>query len=353
MIRYYLVFVAFLFIAIVVLTSISRLEGAVPGSEPLGSQMDKPDIMFSHKAHAEIGAACIDCHAAAGASMASSDLLGATHESCSSCHGEEVEQRCEFCHTDPADIKPVVGTDHDLIFSHAQHAELESVECQTCHTNAAEAVDLSGSLLPSMESCSTCHNDSKATNTCESCHTNFVTLIPADHERSDFRRAHRDFTRLGELQVSCQTCHTETFCQDCHFGPGLKQFGDDGLMSEPAHRRVIQDSPDQTILQNVHDLNYRFTHGIDAKARQSECMTCHEPQSFCAECHAAGGNINQAGFRPASHNVAGFTTIGLGSGGGLHAEEAKRDIESCISCHDVEGQDPTCMTCHTETGGIR
>jgi hypothetical protein len=82
-------------------------------------------------------------------------------------------------------------------------------------------------------------------------------------------------------------------------------------------------------------------------------MTCHEPQSFCAECHAAGGNINQTRFRPASHNVAGFTTIGRGSGGGLHAEEARRDMESCISCHDVEGQDPTCMTCHNETGGVR
>ena len=353
MIRYYLVFIAFLSIVIVVVTSISRLDAGVPGPEPDSSPMRKPDILFSHTMHAEIGIACVDCHAAAATSTAALNPLGATHESCSSCHGAEIEQRCEFCHTDPSNISPVEATDHDLIFSHAQHAAMESVDCQTCHVNAAGAVDLSASLLPAMESCSTCHNDNRATNTCESCHKNFATLIPPDHERSDFRRTHRETARLGGLQVNCQTCHTETFCQDCHFGPGLKQFGADGLGSEPAHRRVLKDSPDQLILQNVHDLNYRFTHGIDAKARQSECMTCHEPQTFCADCHVTGGNINQARFRPATHDVAGFTTIGSGSGGGLHAEEAKRDIESCISCHDVEGQDPTCMTCHTETGRVR
>lgn len=352
MIRFYLAFGVFLCIAFV-LTSNPRLEGGITVQDPASPGMPGSDVKFSHKVHGEIGAACVDCHAAAGTIMAASDLLGATHESCSTCHGEEVDQRCEFCHTDPSNIKPVEGTDHDLIFSHSQHAGFESVECQTCHTNAATAENLSVSLLPSMETCTSCHNDSKATNTCESCHKNFVTLIPADHQRSDFRRVHREFARLGDMQVSCQTCHTETFCQDCHLGPGVKQFGTDGLISDPAARRSLRDSPNQIILQNTHDLNYRFTHGIDAKARQSECASCHEPQTFCAECHAEGGNINQASFRPASHDVPGFATVGRGTGGGLHAEEGKRDIESCISCHDVEGQDPTCMTCHTDGGGVR
>jgi hypothetical protein len=133
----------------------------------------------------------------------------------------------------------------------------------------------------------------------------------------------------------------------------LKQFGVRDLMSEPDPRRATKDDPDQTILQNVHTLNYRFSHGVDARARQAECSTCHEVQNFCVECHQAGGNINQVKFKPASHNVAGFTTLGAGTGGGLHAEEAKRDMESCIGCHDVEGQDPTCLTCHTDGGGVR
>ena len=50
------------------------------------------------------------------------------------------------------------------------------------------------------------------------------------------------------------------------------------------------------VLQNVHELNYRFTHGIDARSRQTECASCHSTQTFCAQCHEAGGNITQVAF---------------------------------------------------------
>jgi hypothetical protein len=32
---------------------------------------------------------------------------------------------------------------------------------------------------------------------------------------------------------------------------------------------------------------------------------------------------------------------------------AHRDIESCISCHDVQGADPTCISCHLDNDGIK
>ena len=48
-----------------------------------------------------------------------------------------------------------------------------------------------------------------------------------------------------------------------------------------------------------------------------------------------------------------FTTIGVGTGGGEHATLARRDIERCISCHDVQGADPTCITCHLDSDGIK
>jgi hypothetical protein len=47
----------------------------------------------------------------------------------------------------------------------------------------------------------------------------------------------------------------------------------------------------------------------------------------------------------------GFKLFTKGSGGGLHAKLAERDIEYCASCHDVEGADPVCMMCHTEKIG--
>ena len=45
--------------------------------------------------------------------------------------------------------------------------------------------------------------------------------------------------------------------------------------------------------------------------------------------------------------------IGVGSGGGDHATLAKRDTERCMACHDVNGADPTCITCHFDADGIK
>jgi hypothetical protein len=59
------------------------------------------------------------------------------------------------------------------------------------------------------------------------------------------------------------------------------------------------------------------------------------------------------GIVPASHLLPDFTTIGVGSGGGQHAILAKREIESCVSCHDIQGGDPTCIVCHLDSDGIR
>jgi hypothetical protein len=350
MIRHYLllslVLVSFLTLSVLrkehEAAAVTQDAAAAPGA---GS-----DLKFSHTLHTEAGLVCLDCHAGATTSMQSGDHLGANHESCMSCHEDQVNTECGYCHSDPENIPEVVPADRELIFPHASHG---SMECATCHTGVAESTDLSLVSLPAMETCYTCHNNRQESNTCELCHTNFVSLIPKDHRSSDFLRVHRETTRLGGLDQSCQTCHTETFCQDCHQGAGLKAFGTRDRSSDPVPRTSVRDLPDQLKVQNVHDLNYRFEHGIDARGRSAECATCHEPQTFCAECHQAGGNINQIRFRPASHDVPGFTTIGRGSGGGFHAEEARRDMESCVSCHDVEGQDPTCLTCHTDGGGVR
>jgi hypothetical protein len=106
-------------------------------------------------------------------------------------------------------------------------------------------------------------------------------------------------------------------------------------------------------LTKVHDLNFKFTHGIAAKGKALECQTCHSNEQFCSTCHEAGGNVNQGVFKPASHTTAGFVTLGVGSGGGEHARLAKRDIESCAGCHSTEGTDAVCITCHTDVDGIK
>jgi hypothetical protein len=312
-------------------------------------------IKFSHIFHVkEQGIACLDCHTAVAASKRSSDTLVPGHESCKTCHEEQVTNSCSYCHTTPEHIIPMNRPARELMFSHELHATKHEIKCETCHAGIDSATYATNENMPSMGTCMDCHTTQKVSTRCESCHTDFATLVPGDHAASDFAKDHKRLTRLGSMDVTCSTCHSENSCQDCHTGTELRGFpGIKDLMAEPGPRTSVKDSPKQLKLQQVHSLNYRFTHGIDAKSKALDCTSCHEQQTFCVRCHDAGGNINQQKFKPESHNVAGFTAIGKGSGGGRHAELARRDIESCMSCHDVQGADPTCTLCHTDNGGVR
>lgn len=67
-----------------------------------------------------------------------------------------------------------------------------------------------------------------------------------------------------------------------------------------------------------------------------ECMTCHENRDACTSCHRS--------MLPVPHTF-GIEFANPGDGGS-HADEAKAFIETCISCHDVGEDDPTCARCH-------
>jgi len=72
------------------------------------------------------------------------------------------------------------------------------------------------------------------------------------------------------------------------------------MMSDPTPRVFPGTTAPQMNLERAHDLNYRFTHGIDAKSKASECYTCHSAQEFCGECHEAGdNNITSRSIKPA------------------------------------------------------
>ncbi len=349
------IFLAISLVLGVVVATFTNLQALMAGNGVLQTADDPPSqIKFSHKLHIkDISVDCATCHPSAATSKFVVDNLASTHEQCMTCHEDQLANDCAFCHSNPENIVPRPTEDRTVIFSHEKHLGMKDVECATCHKGLDETMLSSAKNFPDMATCNTCHNDRNATNTCEACHTDFVTLLPTDHKRSDFLRTHRDEARLGSLQTSCQTCHTETFCQQCHQGAGLKAFRQKDMMVEPRAKTSTKDSQKRTILQNVHELNYRFTHSIDARSKQSDCSSCHTTETFCSTCHEAGGNITQGVFKPKSHTTPGFTTLGRGTGGGLHAEEARRDIESCMSCHNVEGRDPSCMTCHSESGRVR
>lgn len=310
-------------------------------------------IKFSHKFHSEQGVDCADCHTDAATSKLSSDKLFGNHASCQTCHEEQVNNDCKFCHVKPEFYEAFENPERELIFSHEKHLTMSDVGCITCHQNLEKVDYASLKNLPDMATCNTCHDNSKATNLCETCHTNFDSLLPNDHKTADFQKDHKNLVRVGKMDVSCATCHADQFCQQCHDGASLIKIGANGLMVNPSPRLTRRDSPKMLTMQMAHDLNYRFTHGIDAKAKSTDCYTCHQRETFCSECHQAGGNITQGSFKPKWHSEIGFTTFGVGSGGGKHADLARRDIENCAVCHDANGADATCVKCHFDNDGIR
>lgn len=333
------------------LTAVARKESAARSWE---GNDDAKKLKFSHELHVgTVGAACQDCHKAALTSTQSSDNLRANHDNCVSCHEEQINNTCGFCHKDPDNIEPSSAPRREIVFSHAQHLAMKDVECTKCHVGL-EKVDYAGPQnMPPMETCNTCHNDMKATNQCQACHTTLTNLIPANHLAANFKKEHAAEARIGALNVDCKTCHTQDFCAQCHAPAGLMGFGKKDLMADPTPKTSPSDQPQLLTLQSAHGMNYKFTHGIDAKAKSADCYSCHSYQNFCAECHATGGNVTQSSFMPTWHLGGGFTTLGVGSGGGRHAQFARRDIESCATCHDVRGADPVCTTCHTDPDGIR
>jgi hypothetical protein len=348
MIRRYLIFFAVVVAALVTAVAYRPLHRT-----EWPENNDQKHLKFSHKQHIDNGASdCAQCHPAA-TSMKASDSLRPTHDNCTSCHEDQLGGECGFCHVDPENIQAVPVPERNLVFSHKQHIAVKGVECKTCHTNIEEASLATKENMPSMTVCATCHNERQVTNQCEACHTDLHALVPPDHLEAGFKKSHRELTRLGGLETSCSTCHTQSFCAECHDGAALMRFGKGAWMADPTPRVFPGNRSGTQPLQMVHDLNYRFTHGIDAKSKSSECYTCHAAAEFCSECHETGDNITSHGSKPAWHLGAGFTTIGVGSGGGRHAELARRDIESCIACHDVQGNDPLCITCHVDADGIR
>jgi hypothetical protein len=313
-------------------------------------------IKFSHEFHInEAGVTCQDCHDAASASTKSADNLLSKKANCQTCHEEQLQSDCAYCHTsaDQASYVAFENPEREVTFNHELHVTGQSMACETCHQGLDAMTLATEKSLPPMATCNTCHNNLTGSNDCETCHTNFVSLRPKEHDRTNFAGEHKLFARMQD--ATCMSCHTEESCQDCHVNQDLTQTSLNrmDLVSPRGSRLTANDRAQGMALKQVHNLNFRFTHGVAAAAKSSECATCHDTQDFCSACHMAGGNVNQLQFRPLTHQQAGFATIGVGSGGGLHAQLARRDIESCASCHDTQGADPTCLTCHLDSDGIR
>lgn len=342
----------FFYISLTVLTLSFLALTAFNNSSGLSySDSNEGVIKFSHSLHSEM----VDCESCHNSVLGAETLSGITfpnHDNCADCH--DVDDDCSTCHIDD-NFEALRKSESALIFNHKFHIENSGMSCQDCH-QGFEEVDYSWQAEnphPEMADCYSCHNEtSVATNACEACHTSTVNLVPQSHKSANFITAHK--FSAERMDANCVMCHNNNSCEECHVGTTMITEGntaDD--FYQPYYPSNFTDGVEQQAINRVHSLDYRFSHGIDARGKTVECQTCHNIDTFCSSCHQAdNSDFALSGVLPMSHLEPNFFTIGVGTGGGEHAILAKRDIESCASCHDTNGADPTCITCHLDTDGI-
>ncbi len=297
-------------------------------------------IKFSHQVHKDI-TECSGCHSKVKDATSLNERLLPTKEDCKGCHDVEDADNCNQCHFENVN-EPLKQKKSALIFNHKSHLDKGEV-CENCHKglgNVAYSFE-SPALIPAMEKCYSCHGETKtASNYCEACHISTVNLQPVDHKTINFISSHK--FAADKPNANCAMCHDNNSCDECHVATtGITETNKLKDFFVPFATSNFTDKNKQK-LTRVHDINYQFTHGIEARTKEKECQSCHQAETFCVECHSS------TGVMPSTHTMPGFVLIGKGSGGGQHSILAKRDIESCIACHDVVGQDPTCVRCHSE-----
>jgi hypothetical protein len=328
--------------------------GKFVSTDSTHSEGEAKFLKFSHQKHVtDVGIDCETCHQTIVGSEKLSEKLIPDHSACQSCHEDELSNNCTLCHYSNSPEKPATTPTRDIIMNHRNHVTDRRIKCLLCHVGvdtAQLASDLGG---PKMNSCITCHNGKTATNQCENCHRNLATLYPESHRQEDFKKYHKKYARLNEMEDKCQSCHSDDFCAQCHDGTNLTKLSSGNMIGMVSPRTLGNDQPRALAGQMVHDLNYLYTHSVDAKARTNECQTCHDRRTFCNDCHE-NGSQGLGGTLPASHKIPGFALRGgYGSGGGRHADLARKNIEQCASCHDVEGAEPTCVFCHSDNDGVK
>ncbi len=299
-------------------------------------------IKHSHKFHASNDVTCTECHTSVETSTLSSDNNLAKMEACYECHDKKSTE-CSMCHVEPREpYSSFANPKRELMFNHQKHVKELNIACETCHADITKKDYANVRTLPAMETCSGCHNGVKASDDCQLCHTDIRFIRPANHE-SGFLRTHKQLVAVSS-DANCLMCHSQTSCQECHDGGHITKT-DKGNEFESSRAGSILSTGSGQIIQNIHALDYLVTHRFDFKAKSRECQSCHEPETFCVECHSGSGKVS----RPAWHDVAGFTA----AGGGMHAVLAKKDMESCVACHASAQRDVTCVRCHTLKGGLR
>jgi len=243
--------------------------------------------------------------------------------------------RCATCHTADRCVACHVDTDRPEIAAMAFAPESMDLPPAKAHysrpaTHVDEGWFGEHGTQASRQACATCHT----ADDCRSCHIaplpEPVTQLPSraevvapgvgimphppeSHEGFFFMEVH-SVLAAGD-QTSCNTCHVETFCVDCHEGP---------------------------VGGGYHPSGFVARHAADAFGREMECANCHDTQVFCRSCHVQVGLTSVGRLGPGYHEGAGTWLL-------RHGQAARQNLESCTSCH----RQNDCTQCHGVLGAFK
>lgn len=315
----------------------------------VAAQIQVPTCLSCHAHQADdhqVDADCSVCHvplAETGFPRARIEALTvpADHEArgfLSTGHGAgagENVARCATCHTADRCVSCHVDTDRAEIQAMAFAPEgMDLPEAEARYPSPASHRDegwFSGhGMQASRQACATCHT----TEDCRACHVvptptqvaalpsraeasapgvHIVAHAPDSHEGFFFMQVHSALA-AGD-QKSCNTCHVESFCVDCHQGPS------DG---------------------GYHPSGFVARHAADAFGRQAECANCHDAQVFCRACHVQAGLSSVGRLGPGYHEGGSVWLL-------RHGMAARQNLESCTSCH----RQNDCTQCHGVLGSFK
>jgi len=298
----------------------------------LGIRPRSGEHPFEHRAHVLKGVPCLECHRDIRSLGATGPMPFPPTETCVRCHAKPHDTRaCSGCHGESYLRHEAALAREHLRFTHAEHMPRVDGQCVPCH--AAVGRTDAKTLRPPMAQCFTCHQhkDQWTTNRCDGCHVDLSTegVKPSSHviHDGDFIREHG--IRAASARELCATCHTESTCLACH--------------GKTVPALPWRFEPERPKLAGLHRAGFRARHEGEARANPGLCATCHEPTTFCADCHADRHVGAAAGSR--SPHPPGWVR----ARGGEHGRAARVDPVRCAGCHGGAGE-ALCVGCHRVGG---
>ncbi|HZX94138.1 MAG TPA: cytochrome c3 family protein [Myxococcales bacterium] len=292
------------------------------------------EILFPHERHKQANVECITCHEEVYDAKTLAAVTLPKEAKCLECHKQKkADNQCNFCHLDVKSAAPWPKREARLNFDHAAHIERVKEDCSQCHTQLSQP-QKPVPITAGHAACMKCHEHAEhySDAKCATCHVDLAAYasLPAEtvSHQGDFLRRHASVARSA--QQTCGSCHEQNFCLDCHAKTAMV----------PIETKLV-DRPDRRF---IHRQDFLGRHFIEARADPASCQRCHSTTT-CETCHEHSRVA--AGWSTTNPHPAGWAFPGSAA---FHGDAARRDINSCASCHD-QGASSNCVSCH-RVGGI-